>query len=113
MVRQIISMTNIEQEMCSILDEMQIQYATFFPVRLTSLELDFALPQYKLNIEADGSYWHNKRKTRDRRRDYYLKKLGWKTIRFTDKEIFEKRDEIKQKISEEIQNARNKNQCEN
>ena len=109
MVRQIISMTNIEREMCSILDELQIKYATFFPIRLTNLELDFAIPELKINIEADGSYWHNKRKNKDRKRDYYLKTLGWQTLRFSEQEIFNKRSEIKLKISEAIQNAKDNN----
>lgn len=109
MERNLFQPTNIETEMRGILDELSIEYATYFPIRLTNLELDFAIPNLKICIESDGTYWHKDRKQKDRRRDYYLKKLGWTTLRFSDDEIFNKRDEIKSKISEAVKNARNKN----
>lgn len=87
----------------SILTELNIDFAKFYPIRLTSLELDFAIPKYKINIECDGTYWHKDRKHKDLKRDYYLKSLGWKTIRFDDTEILQKRDEIIKKLKLEIE----------
>lgn len=51
--------------------------------------LDFALPEYRLGIECDGDYWHNRpnERQRDKARDKRLKKLGWTILRFTETEI--------------------------
>ena len=89
--------TNIEREMKNILDSLNINYASFFPIRGTKLELDFAIVDKKIAIECDGSYWHRD-KNRDRRRDYFLKSRGWTTIRFSDKDILENQDYVKYKI---------------
>lgn len=43
---------------------------------------DIAIPEYKIIIEYDGSYWHRD-KEKDLRRDLELAELGWTTIRFT------------------------------
>ena len=93
--------TDIEQKLKEILNSLKIDFAQFFPIRGTKLELDFAIPDKKICIGADGSYWH-KNKNKDRRRDYFLKSLGWKTIRFSDKEIFDNELSVKRKILEEI-----------
>ncbi len=44
--------------------------------------LDIAIPDKKINIEYDGSYWHDKQ--RDQERDQYLSERGWVTYRFVD-----------------------------
>jgi very-short-patch-repair endonuclease/DNA-binding NarL/FixJ family response regulator len=41
--------------------------------------IDVAIPEHKLAVEFDGSYWHNIEK--DKIRDKALLKLGWKTLR--------------------------------
>ena len=40
-------------------------------------------------IECDGEFWHNPKtaKLKDRRRDMYLRKLGYKVIRLTGQQI--------------------------
>jgi very-short-patch-repair endonuclease/SOS response regulatory protein OraA/RecX len=43
--------------------------------------IDVAIPEYKLALEFDGTYWHQDIK-KDKRRDKSLLSLGWKTIRF-------------------------------
>lgn len=93
--------TNIEKGLCEILDSLKIDYTQFFPIRGTSIELDFAIPDKKICIEADGSFWH-KDKNKDRRRDYYLKSRGWRTIRFTDKEILENEELVKSRLLGEL-----------
>ena len=59
--------------------------------------LDIAIPEYKLAIEYDGSYWHND--DHDRTRDLLLESFGWKTLRFRDyvptsEELIQKIEEI-------------------
>lgn len=52
--------------------------------------VDFYLPKpHKICIEIDGSV-HDSReqKEKDRRKDEYLKKRGFRVIRFTNEEIF-------------------------
>ncbi len=46
--------------------------------------LDFAFVKEKLDIECDGEPWHEKCRNReeDRLRDEYLRKKGWKILRF-------------------------------
>lgn len=48
--------TNIEKDMVKILNDLKIDFAQFFPIRGTKLELDFAIPDKKICIEADGNY---------------------------------------------------------
>jgi hypothetical protein len=48
-------------------------------------ELDIAIPEIKLNLEYDGYYWHKDNKQRDEHRDLFLKKQGWRVIRFNYK----------------------------
>lgn len=56
-------------------------------------ELDILVPHLKLNIEADGTYWHNEkffpwRKAHDDRRDAFLTgKLGYRVLRLSEDEI--------------------------
>jgi len=89
--------TNIEIRLAQILDSLNVEYCRYFPIRGTNLELDFAIPDKKICIEADGSFWH-KDKNRDRRRDYFLKSRGWTIIRFTDKEIMENEKLVKSRL---------------
>lgn len=46
--------------------------------------LDIAIPEKKICIEYDGSYWHQD-KNKDKKRDEVLERIGWKTIRFIDR----------------------------
>ncbi len=93
--------TNIEKKMKEILDNLGINYAQFFTLRGTPIEMDFAIVDKKLCIECDGSYWH-KDKNKDRRRDYYLKSRGWNTIRFTDDEILNNDSLVKERLHNEV-----------
>ena len=49
---------------------------------------DFAHPKKKILIEIDGSIHHtDENLLRDVKRDRHLKKLGWKTLRYTNEQI--------------------------
>ena len=58
-------------------------------VRCGPYRIDLALMEYKLAIECDGEYWHSspEQKKRDARKNYYLKKHGWKVCRLKGKTI--------------------------
>lgn len=45
--------------------------------------LDIADPVRKIDIEVDGEYWHSspKVRARDRQRDRFLRRRGWKVLR--------------------------------
>lgn len=48
--------------------------------------VDFLLPKYKIALEADGAYWHSNAQ-RDKRKNNFLIKNGWKVVRILDTEI--------------------------
>lgn len=48
--------------------------------------VDFAMPENKIAIECDGSYWH-KDKKKDKIRQGRIKDLGWMVLRFSEEEI--------------------------
>lgn len=45
--------------------------------------LDIALPEYKIDIEFDGVYWHKNRVDSDKKRDELLKSNGWSILRYS------------------------------
>jgi very-short-patch-repair endonuclease len=52
-------------------------------------KIDVAFPDVRLAVEADGgshSNWHN-HKAKDAKKDALLRGLGWKVLRFSNKEI--------------------------
>lgn len=51
--------------------------------------IDIALPQYKLAIECDGKAYHSSpaQKAHDSRKNAYLRKNGWKVLRFSGRRI--------------------------
>lgn len=79
--------TKIEVAMHTALTAQGIAYQPQYVVGRCIL--DIALPEYRLGIECDGDYWHNRpgEKKRDKARDKRLKKLGWHIVRFTETEI--------------------------
>lgn len=51
--------------------------------------VDFAFPDHRLIVECDGSYWHSLpgMAAKDRRRDGYMKHLGWRVLRLPEDDI--------------------------
>jgi len=43
--------------------------------------IDIAHPRKKIAMEVDGYHWHKDKRRKDRRRDFVLRRLGWKVIR--------------------------------
>ena len=55
---------------------------------------DFAFPNDRLLVEADGDYWHFTEKglEKEKRRDAYLAERGWQVLHFTESEIMDDTD---------------------
>lgn len=68
----------------------QVQYG------IDRYRVDFAFPEYRLAVEADGRAWHDA--ARDARRDRHLERLGWRTLRFTGSEIVRDPDATAEQI---------------
>jgi very-short-patch-repair endonuclease len=51
--------------------------------------IDIALPAYHMAIECDGKAYHStpEQKAHDKRKDIYLRKNGWKVLRFSGSRI--------------------------
>jgi len=62
--------------------------------------IDFALPNLKIGIEADGEIFHSapKQVAHDKERDMKLAQQGWTIIRFTDTEIEHKPQQVIQQV---------------
>jgi very-short-patch-repair endonuclease len=79
--------TSIEKIVRSYLEKIGITFKT--QVQFENYVVDFLLPNHKKVIEADGDYWHSKDgvESRDKRKDIFLNKLGYKVIRLSEKSI--------------------------
>jgi very-short-patch-repair endonuclease len=62
--------------------------------------IDFALPKYKLALECDGNGYFSQKRVKYRRRDEYLRKHGWKVMRFTGNRLKHQLDETVNEITE-------------
>jgi len=84
--------TNLEKKLYSLVMSVNMPfplYAQYSAGPTFDYQLDAAIPQLKIGIEADGEIWHNNQEkiSKDKRRDSELASNGWIIIRFTDKEL--------------------------
>lgn len=58
--------------------------------------IDLAFPDMLIAIECDGQEWHSSKEQidRDKKRDDYLEKMGWRVIRMSGSDIYRRADEI-------------------
>ena len=62
---------------------------------------DFACMTEKLLIELDGG-GHAEQKTKDRRREEYLRRSGYRVLRFWNTEVFENLSGVLEKVREAL-----------
>ena len=62
---------------------------------------DFACPEMMLVVEIDGGY-HDNVVDHDLKRQQHLEALGWRVIRFTDKEVEEDTEAVARAIAKEL-----------
>lgn len=72
----------------------------------TCYKIDIGNEILKIAIEVDGkSHYMASRKEADRKKTKWLNKLGWKVLRFTNKEILTNISKVLSEIQKEIQAA--------
>ena len=98
-----------------ILDKLNIEYKNQYLIN-NKICVDVFIPNKNLIIQWDGNYWHGKNKNYedleprikkrvdlDKSQDKYLKKCGYKVLRFWEDEIKEKEDYVYDIIKRAIQ----------
>lgn len=90
--------TNIEIKLANILQGLHILFTNQRPISNKIIPDFFIEPN--ICIYADGDYWHNLEnvKTNDQKINIYLNKSGYKVIRFTESEINNNPELIKNKL---------------
>ena len=95
-------LTPIEHQLLSALRERgldpQVQYG------IDRFRVDFAFPEVRLAVEADGRDWHDAQ--RDTARDRRLRSFGWDVIRFTGSRIFREASIVAAEVAEAVANRR-------
>ncbi|USK70205.1 endonuclease domain-containing protein [Peribacillus asahii] len=70
--------------------------------------IDLTLPAYHIAIECDGKAYHSTpaQKAHDRRKNAYLRKQGYKVLRFSGSRINGKLGDVIAKIDKEVQSVK-------
>ena len=87
MTRGKVSLTSLEQEARDVIEELDIEYVSQYPIH-SGFVIDFAVLNQKIAIEVDGARWHSSKaaKKRDMFKNYQLGREGWLVIRLDEKE---------------------------
>ena len=104
-------MSNLEQRVADLLDDLKISYEREVPLKYPGSGFryyDFCLYDYGVLIEVDGAYWHGERtkidysslmaKKNDMTKNCLAKKSGYNLIRIKEKEINEGYEGVKNTI---------------
>ena len=95
-------MTPIEHQLLLALREVglepQVQYG------IDRFRVDFAFPEVRLAVEADGRAWHDA--DRDASRDRKLRSLGWEVVRFTGSRIHWESGAIAEELAARVSERR-------
>jgi very-short-patch-repair endonuclease len=96
--------TDTERVLWRVLRERQLGWRFRRQFVIGPYIADFACPEARLIIEADGSQ-HAKPGDHDRR-DAFLERSGWCVLRFWDNEILGNREGVLQRIIETLDSRR-------
>lgn len=93
-------MTDAERLLWSKLRRKQLRGCQFYRQRIIgNYIVDFYCPKGKIIIEVDGSQHYSEEGNRkDKAREYYLRKLGIKILRFPDTEVLNNLEGVVEKI---------------
>lgn len=71
------------------LDSRQVAYRIQHKIAVWSV--DISLPQYRIAIEADGTYWHSspEQQQKDQNKTHWLQAHKWTVFRFPESAIRE------------------------
>lgn len=84
-VRQYMGETQLEARVRVTLEALGVGFTQEYPFRRWSI--DFAIPDRKIAIEADGDYWHTILADRDARRDAAMSAAGWTVVRLSEADV--------------------------
>ena len=98
------NMTDAERLLWSKIRGKQLKGYQFYRQKiLGNYIVDFHCPKANLIIELDGGqHYSDKGIRRDRIRDSYLKSLGLKVIRFSDRDVFDNLTGVLEKMWENL-----------
>lgn len=98
------NMTDAEKLLWSKLRKRQLKDIQFYRQRIIGdYIVDFYCPKANLIIEIDGGQHYSKEGTeKDKVRDDYMSKQGYRVLRFSDREAFENLDGVIQRIYEDL-----------
>lgn len=97
-------MTDAEKHVWSIIRRKQLKNSQFYRQKnIGNYIIDFYCPAAKLIIEIDGGQHYSEQgRRKDRDRDDYLSRLGFKILRFSDSEVFKNVEGVLQRIYEHL-----------
>lgn len=75
--------------------------------KISGIFVDIALINDKVIVEYDGWFWHKNSKNKDRKRDEFLKSLGWKILRIKGGRNIPSENELKIEL-ELLKNSQNR-----
>ena len=71
--------------------------------------VDFAFPDVRVAVEADGAEFHGEQqRDHDKKRDFHLRRAGWKVMHFRGSTIYQKSENCAYVIKKEVDECRNK-----
>ena len=104
-------MTNLEQQVADMLDDMGIEYEREKALKYQTgwRYFDFHLIDHNALIEVDGKYWHDSQgkpsyvilmsKKNDAIKNWLAKARGYTLIRIKEDQLLQEYDGVKEKIS--------------
>ena len=104
-------MSNLEQMVADILDNLKIEWEREVPLKFQHgwRYYDFCLVDYGVLIEVDGEYWHDTQgkpsyvilmsKKNDMLKNWIAKNEGFKLVRIKEKQLTEEYSTVVENIS--------------
>lgn len=105
--------TSLEKAGCALLDALGVEYQQQVLI-CDKFTVDVYIPSKKLIIQWDGDYWHGygegkkdarqiKRMNLDKSQDAYLKKAGYRVLRFWEHEVKQAAEKVVENIRTAIE----------
>ena len=94
------NMTDAERLIWSKLRMKQLKNCQFYRQKVIgNYIVDFYCPKAKLVVEVDGGqHYMDEGKKKDEKRDSYIKKLGLKVLRFSDRDVLKNINSVSEEV---------------
>jgi very-short-patch-repair endonuclease len=94
------TMTDAERRVWQAIRKRQLNGFQFYRQKnIGTYIVDFFCPKAALVIELDGGqHYSDEGMLADRKRDEYLKRLGLRVVRFSDREVFEELEGVLERV---------------